>query len=127
MSVVAASGPAPVPQGGALADGTYVMTSATAYGTKNADGATLEAIGTATIAVSGSTLQVVLLDDKGKVEHQTYTITLSGSAMTTTQTCRDPGKLEAAQTGQFTATPTTLHTIIPAGGTSTYDIVYTRQ
>jgi hypothetical protein len=98
----------PAPQGGAVADGTYTLTSAVIYtGPNGPSGAT----GTTqtTLQITGATIQVV---SAGDPPTRTVTFTTSGTSLDYADTCPDT----ATSTGVYTATPTTF-VIELAGGT----------
>ncbi len=91
--------------GGAIANGTYVLVSGTAYASSCA-GVSLPTGGPTTILVSAGCMQSI--DITGGA--QTYTWTASGSTLVENQVC--PGMLPSADV-QYTATPTTLSELEP--------------
>ena len=90
--------------GGAIADGTYVLVSGTAYAS-SCSGVSLPTGGALTILVSAGCMQSI--DTTGGA--QTYTWTTSGNAFVLDQVC--PGMFSADV--QYAATPTALSWLQP--------------
>jgi hypothetical protein len=117
----------PTPHGGTIADGTYIMTAAGFYtgtgGVAGSSGVTSQV----TIQISGSTIQVASKANPPN-DHITTTVMTNGVNLTRTDTCPD----STTQSGTYTATPTTLVVILPAGtfpdgGTKTLVESFTKQ
>jgi len=94
------AGASPAMTGGAIADGTYVLVSGTAYAS-SCSGVTLPAGGPTTLLVSAGCIQSVDVTGGAK----TYAWSTSGSTFTMSEVC--PAASPPADL-QYTATPTTL-------------------
>jgi hypothetical protein len=99
----------PTMTGGAIADGTYVLTSATLYLSSCSD-VILPTGGPTTIAIAGDCEQSI--DASGGA--QTYTISTTGNVETQTRVCVGP--LTVMQ--QYTATATSIAELQPFGSGS---------
>jgi hypothetical protein len=117
------SGVAPIPEGGSIADGTYVLTRQTGY-----MATTLSAIemGRLKVEITGSTWQQsegILPYDVNPDQHSTYTSSTQGTKLTLTRTCPSAGQPE---TLGYTASADTLIMLVVDHGT-TFESVLTRQ
>jgi hypothetical protein len=113
----------PMLHGGAIADGTYFLTSSAIYtGPRGPAGPS----GTAriTLQITGATIQVA--SDSAPTT-RTVTVTASGNAFMATTTCSDAGPI----VGTYSATPTTFVVQFSGGsdeaGTRTVEDSFTRQ
>jgi hypothetical protein len=91
----------PAMTGGTIVDGTYVLISNVQYAGSSAGTKTHKR----TLAISGTTIQLVNSDDAGADVHVTLKIAPSGNALNETLTC--PTGLPFTP-GTYTATATTL-------------------
>lgn len=104
--IVAKAEAAPQPAGGVIVDGTYVLTRAVLYtGDGGTSGPTAQTAGL-TIRMAGGVAAIVA--DGGRT-HATATFAVSGTTLTTHQTCPSPRD----QTVGFTAAPNTLVVFMP--------------
>lgn len=126
VSYVSSSDPAPVAAGGTILDGTYALTSIVAYTTSSV---TFPA-GTATISISGSTVQSVTHSAGNNAKQtQTGTFTTSGTDFTITTTCstnKTDGGAGPRTTG-YTATETTFALLLDGGAQGVLVTTYTKQ
>lgn len=111
----------PTPAGGKILDGTYVLTALTAYAGAGGKTGSLALTASEVQTVSGTTLQ-----EDGKINGQesrfTTTITVSGTILSTSDTCPMPG----TATHGYTATATDLR-IYNTMSSFTLEQVYTRR
>jgi hypothetical protein len=98
------AGSAAAMSGGAIADGTYVLASATAY-TSSCSGVSLPTGGPTTMLVSGGCIQTI--DVTGGAH--TYTWTTAGTTLTMTEICPASSTVNLP----YTATATTLAELGP--------------
>ncbi len=104
--IVAKAEVAPQPAGGVIVDGTYVLTRAVLYtGDGGTSGPTAQTAGL-TIRMAGGVAEIVA--DGGRT-HATATFAVSGTTLTTHQTCPSPRD----QTVGFTAAADTLVVFMP--------------
>lgn len=108
----------PAMSGGAIADGTYVLVSATDYAS-SCSGVPLPGGGPMTILVSAGCLQSIDTTDGA----QTYTWTTSGNAFVLDLVC--PGMFSADV--QYAATPTTLSWLQPFTAGISLVLVFHKQ
>lgn len=94
------TGTAPLPGGGTIADGTYKLTSAAVYSPAVRD-PTFNAV--ITLQIAGSQFDEAVIEG-GFVGRLTATLSVSGTTLTTTNTCGATGTTSVP----YTATPTTL-------------------
>jgi len=119
------SDPAPVPTmtGGAIVDGTYVLTSSVNYAGVSAPSA--DAKSKFTILIAGNTVEFVASYNGGPDGHSTVHETPSGIQLNATQTCGGGGLVD----GTYTATPTSL-TVRPVRDAANEDyhvVTFTKQ
>jgi hypothetical protein len=114
------AGTPPAMNGGAIADGTYVLVAGTAYASSCA-GVSLPTGGRTTILVSAGCMQSI--DISG--DAQTYTWTTNGSTLVLDQVC--PGDLPGPAEVQYTATPTTLSDLQPSSAGISIVLVFQKQ
>jgi hypothetical protein len=105
VNATCVTGSPPAMTGGTIADGTYVLVSATAYAT-TCSGVTLPTGGPTTVVFAAGCEQSI--DVTGGA--QTYTWTTSGSTLTTNEVCPGAGTVENIP---YTATATTLAELAP--------------
>ena len=104
--------------GGAIADGTYVLASATAY-TSSCTGVMPPTGGPTTILVAGGCIQSI--DVTGGAKTDTWTT--SGSTLTTVELC--PGS--SSFSVQYTATAGSLAELAPLSSTIDVVAVFQKQ
>ncbi len=113
VTQVAASGPAPVPAGGMVVDGVYLLTAENRYageaGTTPPMGGTT---GAALQAMQG-TWQYAVSENGGPYTTDTATVTYSGTTVTQTFTCPE---LTQMRIQEYTATATQLRIYTSTGG-----------
>jgi hypothetical protein len=122
-SLTWASGVAPTPKGGSIADGSYVVTRQTGY-----TETTLPEIemGRVRVEIAGSTWQEaegIPPYDVNPDQHRTYTLAVQGTALTLTRTCPSAGE---PNTSGYTADAASLTIFFVDQGT-TFETVFTRQ
>jgi hypothetical protein len=112
---------APTPAGGKILDGTYALTTLTAYTGVGGKTGNLALTASEVQTISGTTLQ-----EDGKINGQesryTTTISTSGTTLSTSDTCPMP----STATHAFTATATNLR-IYNTMASFTLEQVYTRR
>lgn len=114
----------PAPTGGAIADGTYVVTAVQAYtgagGAAGPTGATYKAGG----KISGGTYENIQSDSgQPKDNATTGTFTLNGSAIDIEQSCPIP---QTVAINKFSADSTSF-TLFTSGGSPVQSFTYTKQ
>jgi hypothetical protein len=114
---------APVATGGAVADGTYVLTAINVYGANMSLGLNLQI----TLEKNGNTLNTVSLQN-GKEERRTATLMLAGTKATIVPTCRfpDPGTGANPETAEYSVTRNEYR-VLAQLGRATLEQVYTRK
>lgn len=75
--------PLPTPQGGTVVDGTYYLTSETAYGSTTNGGTKHQE----TLVISKGTMAIVKIGLTNPIDRATWTFTTSGTNLTRTRTC----------------------------------------
>jgi hypothetical protein len=107
VTIQALASDPPAPEGGALADGTYVATSAVLYtGSGGASGPTTQTT-QLTIQIDGSHVETVI-----EGERSSATFATSGTRITSTTTCPD----RVVQENGYSATATSFLVFIPRAG-----------
>ena len=106
---------APPASGGAIEDGTYVLTSSVLYTEDKRDGAKLVGMGKVTMVVSGSVSQIVRSSPEGRERRTTMSRVTRGDTATITTTCA-PGEAVARETAtaRYTAGPGAFQLISPS-------------
>jgi hypothetical protein len=118
--------PAPVPAGGAIADGTYVLTSTTLHTKDQPEGAMLVGLGKATMVVNGSTSQMVRNTVNGRERRTTVNRVSDGTVTTLQTTCTFPSPTaDATSMVAYTATASSIQFITP-GPAGTVVATYTK-
>jgi hypothetical protein len=97
----------PAPSGGTIADGTYELTGAIVYTGPNGPSGT-SGMAQETIAVSGSTVQVV---SNGTPARRTVTLATQSTSFTATDTCPD----SSVTMGSYSVTGSTLLIFLDGG------------
>jgi hypothetical protein len=116
-------GPAPVPQGGAIASGTWVATAARIWGAPSPFTGSMAA---QTWEISGTSMQAVSTGkDPTDVQHRSATLVPAGTSFTLSTTCHSLGETSPPQTGSYTATATTLSLLAP--GTTKMELIFTKK
>jgi hypothetical protein len=104
-----------------------VLTSFTDYTAGSPSGTNLGSFGKATLQVTGSTAQAVMVDKAGVEKRSTLMLVVAGNTLSTPFTCQSP-KPDAGQStpaAPFTATSTSL-LIIATAGTVSFSTAYTK-
>lgn len=101
VTIEAGTGSPPTAGGGAIADGTYVLTTSTDY--ESGDALVGQMTGTTMVIASG-TIETALLDAKGGADRFNVSYSLSGTTMSQTGSC---GFTDTLSLG-YTATPSTI-------------------
>jgi hypothetical protein len=121
VTAAAVAAAAPAPAGGMISDGAYALTALTAYVGVGGKTGNLPLTASEVQTISGTTLQ-----EDGKINGQesryTSTISVSGTTISTSDTCPMPG----TATHGYTATATNLR-IYNTMATFTLEQVYTRR
>ena len=94
------SGDPPAPTGGTIVDGTYVLTSATYYGTM-----VTSTVSETAVVASGCIMAVLTDQQSGAIERNNLAYTTSGTDLTETHTCP---LSTVTTTVSFSTTATTL-------------------
>jgi hypothetical protein len=110
-------GGAPEVTGGTIADGTYVLTSATYYGT-----CVTSVLAETVVVTGGSTIDSVVTFSNGTVERNNLTYSVAGTDLQQMHMC----PLSDSTTTPFSATPSTLSVSLTVDN-ATRVSVYTRQ
>jgi hypothetical protein len=84
LSAVGEAGTAPAATGGTFADGTYVMTKVGFYGLPGIS----NPAGALTASIAGTVMNTIATNDKGDVTRASYTIAVTGTKFTLTETCK---------------------------------------
>ena len=100
VTAVCDSGAPPAATGGAIADGTYVLTESHFFG------ACSNGVLTETVVVSNGTVQSITTEPDGTTQAKTVTYTLGQNPTTLVETQTCPSRITT--TVRFDATPTTL-------------------
>jgi hypothetical protein len=111
--------------GGALADGTYVLTAFNFYGPVPVPPATFQA----TVEKTGGAMSF-LWNRPGEESRVSYTIMASGVALTMAETCRFSVPASAPQppvTFEYTANPTGFRLYLEAKGGGEAEMVFTKK
>lgn len=117
---------APLPTGGTIVDGTYVLTSSVLHTSDRSHGSKLVGMGRITMRVNGSTSQLVRNGADGRERRTTVNRVSSGNTTTLHTTCASPAKgKESTSVTNYTATANTLQFITP-GPAGTVVATYTR-
>lgn len=121
----------PAPRGGTIADGTWVGTKVELWGSTEPEGSTVGKAGGITWEVKSSTIQSVAKGASSEtITRRTLIISTDAESFTFTSSCDDPpgdGGVGIAQTGTYTAMPTTLSLYVQSSGTSTLELTFTKQ
>lgn len=127
VALVGSRESAPLPTGGAISDGTYVLTSSTLYTKARPHGTKIMEMGRTTMVVSGATSQLVRTDSEERERRTTVQREASGTVATLHTVCtpRRPATGESTAT-QYTATPSSLQFINP-GPAGTVVATYTKM
>jgi hypothetical protein len=118
---------APSPRGGAIADGTYVLTSSTLHTKERPHNSKIVSLGKITVRVSGSTSQLVRSASDGRVHRTTVTRESDGTVAKLRTTCVSPrsGDTEPSSSTGYTATDKSFQFISP-GPAGTVVATYTK-
>lgn len=131
FEILATQAAAPAPQGGTIADGTWLGTSAKIWGSSSPEGTKVGTGALSTWEVTGTTIQVISTGaSSGKVTRRTLTLSTVGTTFTLSEACANPlsdGGLEPAQTGGYTATATTMSFFSQGSGSATLEFVFTKK
>jgi hypothetical protein len=121
LDVALASNPPPVPFGGVIVDGSYVLTSARLF---NVPGAVvLERRIGASLEVRGNVIEHVSHVD-GEVSRSTFQYTQAGTTLSLVDTCA----ASTASSYGFSATPAELELYSPEPGTAyTLEQIFTKR
>jgi len=111
---------APAAVGGAVIDGTYHLTDLTIYTGAGGQAGALPIQLKQTIAIHGTTADAIT-EVSGMSQAQSTTFITSGTTATTAGTCP---KVEAPQTGEYSATPTSLVLFLVNGQGKTVRYTY---
>ncbi len=126
VELTASSDAAPVPQGGTIEDGTYVLTNSTLHTKAKPGGSKLVALGRITVVVNGSTSQMVRNATDGRERRTTINRVTEGTATTLLPTCVSPDpKSSEKTTTRYTATRDSFKYITP-GPAGTVVATYTK-
>jgi len=110
---VATDGEVTPPAGGALADGTYVLTGARVYGSSLADGAKVNTIGSVTVVISAGATKYEQIKGGPEGGQGTGALQLAGTSLTFTETCASPAAASGApEVYGYTASAGTLTTTL---------------
>lgn len=136
-SVRSVGGVIPTLNGGTIADGTYVLTQVTDFNGVPPDG-WLAPYGTETVRIQGSTIEDVFTSPAGDVRRFAATLTIVGTSLRLTPTCRwtsnpalsllgdwQPTEYQWLATS-FAASPTSLTFSTPRGNHQRMLLVFTR-
>ena len=104
------AGNAPTPTGGAIASGTYHLTSAVLYTGPGGTAGPLAATIKSTVQVQGSVANLVQDATNKATQRLTQSFQVNGTVATWTPTCPATGK---STTTAYSATPTSLTMYIP--------------
>jgi hypothetical protein len=117
---------APKATGGAIEDGTYVLTRSTLHTKDTPAGTKLVNFGMITMVVNGGTAQLVKTTADGKVSRTTVKRTTASTVTISHTTCSSPSASdsESAST-EYTATPDSLQ-FITQGPAGTVVATYTK-
>jgi hypothetical protein len=123
--------PAPAPLGGAIVDGTYMLTSAKIHNPQLPEGTQVTALGASTFEFTGDKAVVVSTDDKGVVSRRNETYIPSGTSVDVTVTCSFvPANADAGTPpipAGYTSTPTTFTHYLKQPGGTIVEVVLTKQ
>jgi hypothetical protein len=126
VDLVGSPAPPPTAAGGAIADGTYVLTSSVLYTKNSSPGAKLVGMGRTTILVQGPTSQLVQTGVDGSVRRTTVSRVSSGTLSTAKTLCAPAASDVSKSTStSYTATPTSFAFINP-GPAGTVVATYTK-
>jgi hypothetical protein len=121
----------PAPRGGTIADGTWVGTKVELWGSSEPEGSTVGKAGGITWEVKNAMIQSVAKGASSEIiTRRTLIIATDAESFTFTSSCDDPpgdGGVGIAQTGTYTAMPTTLSLYVQSSGTSTLELMFTKQ
>jgi hypothetical protein len=126
IDLIATPVAAPKPVGGAIEDGTYVLTRSALHTKDSSPGTKLVAFGKITMVVNGTTSQLVKTSADGKVRRTTVKRETTGTVTISRTTCSSPSASdsETAST-EFTANGTMFQFITP-GPAGTVVATYTK-
>ena len=113
--------------GGAIEDGTYVLTKSTLHTRDTPPGTKLVAFGKITMAVKSGAAQLVKTDAEGHMRRTSVKRTTSGTITLSTTTCASPVANDGPESSsvEYTATSNTVQFITP-GPAGTVVATYTR-
>lgn len=124
----------PEPQGGTIADGTYVATSGKVWGSTAAENTKFGTAGSSTIQLTGNAIQTITTGATSmKVTRRSGTFTTNATSKTISfaASCTYPPADAGAgdlQDGPYTAENGTLRLYVPLNGTGTFlELTYTKQ
>jgi hypothetical protein len=125
VDLVGSAGAPPKATGGAIEDGTYVLTAITLYSPNSKeDGAKLAALGKTTMEIKGTSSQLVRTSADGVEQRSTVARVNDGANTTATTTCVSPPKrADAPTTAQYSASGMSL-LLISAGPAGTSVAAY---
>lgn len=113
VTAVTSSDSEPVPSGGSIVDGTYVLTSTLVYTQAYPHGMDVGDLGSITLTVQSGTLQLLHTKTGGGELRGNGTYSVSGSTVTYTVTCGDPPPFGEGPSG-YTATSDTIAYFVPS-------------
>lgn len=130
FDILATQVAAPAPQGGVVADGTWIATSGKMWGSSSPEGKKVGTSGSSTYQITGATIQTVSTGaTSGNVTQRTLTLSTTGTTYKLTTTCEYPQSDADVdmQSGGYTATPTTLIFYVSGTGTAVLEYTLTKQ
>lgn len=115
IALVATSVAPPKAAGGAIEDGTYVLTRSNLHTRDTAPGTKLVAFGKITMVVKGATSQLVKTAPDGRVSRTTVKRETSGTITIARTTCASPSSSDGSETvsTEYSATSTSFQFIAP--------------
>ena len=126
VDLIASPIASPKPVGGAIEDGTYVLTRSTLHTRDSSPGAKLVAFGRITMVVKGTTSQLVKTAADGQVRRTTVKRVSSGTVTMSQTTCASPTASDSESSStEFTSTGNALQ-FISTGPAGTVVATYTK-